>query len=212
MRGLLLIWPIHTQIKHRRVGRKIAKILLHCSSKRQKKAVLLDQNEPYAHIIFGRTFRVKKDFERAIESYEKAVALSPNDPELLRHLASTLIYSGRFDDAILRVKEAQRIHPFHNWRFPFYLARANYSKRDYTRAAAEGEKAERLNPRARSIKSVLAATYAQMGRKSDADAVVARLLKISPNFAYGKIRLPYKNPAILAHIKEGWRKAGLREK
>ncbi|MGH6920975.1 MAG: adenylate/guanylate cyclase domain-containing protein, partial [Geminicoccaceae bacterium] len=59
----------------------------------------------------------------------------------------------------------------------------------------------------------LAAVYAQLGRVEEAKAEAAEALRMSPNYSGLRIteRLPHKDPAALARLVDGMRKAGLPE-
>jgi adenylate cyclase len=59
----------------------------------------------------------------------------------------------------------------------------------------------------------LAASYAQLGRLTESQATVKRVLALDQNATVAKFaaQQPYKNPADLEHYKDGLRKAGLPE-
>ena len=59
----------------------------------------------------------------------------------------------------------------------------------------------------------LAASYAQLGRLTEAQATVKRVLAIDPQATVVKwaAQQPYKNPDDLEHYEDGLRKAGLPE-
>ena len=60
---------------------------------------------------------------------------------------------------------------------------------------------------------LLAAAYAQLGRMEEAKAEAAEALRMSPGFSVQRIaqRTPLKDPAVLARLVDGMRKAGLPE-
>jgi hypothetical protein len=59
----------------------------------------------------------------------------------------------------------------------------------------------------------LAASYAQLGRLTEAQTTVKRVLAIDPQATVVKwaAQQPYRNPDDLEHYKDGLRKAGLPE-
>ena len=60
----------------------------------------------------------------------------------------------------------------------------------------------------------LAATYGNLGRQGEAEAVAAQVLRLNADFsisAYGG-KVPYRDEAVLEQFREGLRAAGLPEK
>jgi tetratricopeptide (TPR) repeat protein len=57
----------------------------------------------------------------------------------------------------------------------------------------------------------LANCYRALGYEEEAQAEVAEIRQISPNFSLegARQRLPYKDPAVLERVLDDWRKAGL---
>ena len=79
-----------------------------------ERAVVLNPNSFYAWNSRGWVYRVAGLPEEAIRSFERAIRVSPVDPELHRSFAGigyALIELGRFDEAIVAGKKAQRQNP-----------------------------------------------------------------------------------------------------
>ena len=58
----------------------------------------------------------------------------------------------------------------------------------------------------------LAAIYAQLGRAEEAKNATSEVLKHEPDYSMAKEHAwPFRNPADLEHLLDGYRKAGLPE-
>jgi tetratricopeptide (TPR) repeat protein len=84
----------------------------------------------------------------------------------------------------------------------------------YEEAIAALKRCITRNPDILSPHRVLAVIYSELGRKEEAQAEVAEILRISPHASIEdqRERMPFKDPAVLERILEGLRKAGLPEK
>jgi len=79
-----------------------------------ERAVTLNPNSLYAWNARGWVHRNAGLPEEALRSFERAIRMSPVDPELYRAFAGigyALIELGRFDEAIVAAKKAQRQNP-----------------------------------------------------------------------------------------------------
>jgi adenylate cyclase len=80
------------------------------------RAAALNPNSFYAWNSRGWVYRIAGLPEEAIRSFERAIRMSPVDPLLHRSFAGmgyALIELGRFDEAIVAGRKAQRQHPFY---------------------------------------------------------------------------------------------------
>jgi adenylate cyclase len=78
------------------------------------RAVALNPNSSYAWHCRGQVYRIAGLPDEAIQSFERAVRMSPVDPLLHRSFTGmglALIELGRFDEAIVVGKKAQRQNP-----------------------------------------------------------------------------------------------------
>jgi adenylate cyclase len=78
------------------------------------RAVALNPNSFVAWVSRGWVYRVAGLPEEAVRSFERAVRLSPVDPsahQTLTGMGLAFIELGRFDEAIVAVKKAQRYSP-----------------------------------------------------------------------------------------------------
>jgi adenylate cyclase len=81
-----------------------------------ERAVALDWRDAKGHCALGMTHLVRRDFERAEYHLETGLRMNPNDERLLIEHGRFLMYAGRPEEGLMRVREAMRLNPFHpNW-------------------------------------------------------------------------------------------------
>lgn len=84
-----------------------------------------DPTNHQAHWVMGWAYLFyKRDYPRATYHYEKARELNVGDCRLLAEMAQLLIYTGNLDQAIIQLKQAIRLNPFHEQWYDEFLARA----------------------------------------------------------------------------------------
>ncbi len=174
-----------------------------------KKAVALDPSDSYNHWVLGAMhFWVKQQTEEGAAEYERALALNPNDAEILQHWGWILAFLGRAEEGIEIAHKAMRLNPHYPDWYIYFLGISYYVARRYEEAIATLKKVSEQNPESSTY---LAASYAQLGREAEARAVAAGILEADPDFSsarWAEMR-PYKNQADREHLIEGMRKAGL---
>jgi tetratricopeptide (TPR) repeat protein len=116
--------------------------------------------------------------EKALTEAARAIALDPNDPEAHVAMALALITTGRADAGLKFIETALRLNPSHPTYYVLAHGMANFALYDLERATSVLSEALNRNPDAVELAPLLAATYAHLGRRSDARAV---LLQWQPN-------------------------------
>jgi adenylate cyclase len=176
-----------------------------------QKALALDENQAQIHSLLGDVYVSMGQLDRGIAEHAKARELNPNDPDIKSESAAYLAYAGQLDEAKELVAESMRLNPsYPDW----YLWNAGityYTARDYKAAI---DAVERMREPPADALLFLAASYAQLGRTTEAEAVVKRVLALDPQATGTKYaaQQPYKNPDDLEHYKDGLRKAGLPDR
>ncbi len=178
-----------------------------------KKAVALDDSLPLAHTYLGWAYLWKKQHEQAIAEAERAIALDPNFAEGYARLGFILSWAGRPEEGLGSVEKAMRLDPHYPPTYLIYLGRAYYAMGQYEEAIAALKKGFTRNPDLMVSHLVLAVIYSELGRKEEAQAEVAEVLRISPRVSMEgrRERMPFKDPVVLERYLEALRKAGLPE-
>jgi len=84
----------------------------------------MDPQSVNAQVAVGSVYRRAGHYERAIEEYRRAVAMSPNQPRLHFNLGITFIAMSKLADATRAFETAKQLSPVHNTRFEAYLGYA----------------------------------------------------------------------------------------
>ena len=153
-----------------------------------KKAVELNPKYPTAHQWYASYLMQMGKFERAKEEIREAHQLDPFSPIIGSNLAHYSYYERRYDEAIEQCNKVLEMSPDF-WVARHYRALAYTMKGAHQQAITElrellGSPGEgplkegtvETNP---EVASSLAFAYAEAGRKSEAEAIVERLTKLS---------------------------------
>jgi adenylate cyclase len=174
------------------------------------KALALDASIGQVHNLLGDVYASMGQQELGIAEHAKARALNPNDADIKAESAAYLAYAGRVDEAIELLTDAMRLNPFYPDWYLWNVAIVYYPERKYDAVIDAVERMREPNVDALLF---LAASYAQFGRLTEAQATLRRVLAVDPEATVAKFatQQPYKNPDDLEHYKDGLRKAGLPE-
>lgn len=173
-----------------------------------------DPSLPLAYTLLGALHLFpKREYEKAIELGEKAVAMDPNDANAKALLAGSLVFAGRSQEAIVLFNKAMRLMPYYPPCYAralglaYHLTGENEKAVEVLKSSVEWTP-DNLFPHVR-----LAAVYAEMDRMEEAHAAAAEVLRINPKFTvsnWAMVQL-FKDPAVKEHRAELMRKAGLPE-
>jgi tetratricopeptide (TPR) repeat protein len=168
-----------------------------------------NDSEVRAHVILGRIHIFHHRYEQARAEIDRAMAINPNDAHGLAGRGNILMWLGQTDAAIAALELAQRIDPELNAIDRNALSLAYYLKRRYDAAIEQAEINLRQTESAHFSQVVLAAAYAQQSRSADAARAVEAIRVMDPTFDPQAFGTKFLNPADLAHLRDGLRKAGL---
>ncbi len=172
-----------------------------------KKAIDLDDSDARGFGELGFAHLYRKEHALAINAYERARKLNPNDADLISDMADALAHSGRSEEAIELLHKAMRLNPFYPDQYIWHLGGAYFNLKRYDEAIETIHKMQ--NPT--EGRRLLAASYAHLGRIAEAKAEAEQVLKAHPNFSvdHWAAVQPDKYEDDVQHFKEGLEKAGL---
>ncbi len=172
-----------------------------------QQAVLLDETDARGFGELGFVHLYRKEHESAINAYVRALSLNPNDADLMSDMADALAHSGRSEEAIGLLQKAMRLNPFYPDQYLWHLGGAYYNLKRYEEAIDSVLRMH--NPT--EGRRLLAASYAQLGRASEAQDQASMVLRAHPNFSINRWASvqPDKFEDDLEHFVEGLKKAGL---
>lgn len=178
------------------------------------RALKLHPDLPRAFSVLAVLQLVDGRHEEAMESARRALAVDPNNAEAYANLALVLSYAGGPSDALTAIDVAFRLDPKPEAYFYYVRGVVLFAAREYEQAVEPLERARSTREPSDALREVLAATYAQLGRASQAKGEVTAILERVPwaNLAYYRILYAYhKRSEDLEHWLEGLRKAGIPE-
>ncbi len=165
-----------------------------------------------AHQLLGSIHLIKREYEKAISYFDKALSLNPNAANMQAAQGIVLKYLGKPQEAIMHFKNAMRLSPFYPAWYLSRLGVCYHLTGQYEKAIDALKQGIEREPDQYFIHVRLAAVYSDLGHDQDARAEAAEVLRIKPDFsieAYAKAN-PFKDTAIVEHRKELLRKAGLK--
>jgi adenylate cyclase len=181
-----------------------------------QKAIALDDSLPAAHDVMGLIYLWRnKQCEQAIAEEERAIALGVSFTSAYGSMGTILNFAGRPAEAIDAIEKALRLEPRNPFFLSNYLTTLGGAYRLLGRnqeAITALKKALALNPNQLGAHLSLASIYSELGQETEAQAEVAEVLRISPNFSLEvwRQRFPYKDPAESERFLAALRKAGLK--
>ncbi len=177
------------------------------------KALELDPSCADACALLGLCQLSKEEYDLAVATSEKAIALAPNQAENLAMASVVLTKSGQPERSLELIKSAMRHCPIYPGWYLSVLAKAYRGLGRNESAVSTFEASLERNPDDISDRVGLAATLGELGREEAAKRTVAAILRLHPEFSIKKYvaRLSYRDPAELTRFEDGMRKAGLPE-
>lgn len=177
-----------------------------------QQALALDDSLPQAHSLLGQAYLWKRQHEQAIVEGERAIALNPNDAWSYFWLAETLTFSGKPEEALRMAEKAMRLDPRNRDMHLLQVGRAYHGMGQYEEAITALKRVLARYPNHVGARVRLAISYSEIGREGKAQAEVAEILRLSPDYSLESLRqrFPYKDQARLERQLTALSKAGLK--
>jgi Flp pilus assembly protein TadD len=177
-----------------------------------RRAVELDDSDPWAYLALGYVAFVERRTNDAAAQYRRATELNPNFAAAHGYWGYALAFDGQSDAAIERMSLAMRMSP-HDRQNAIYMggmAVAHYLAGRYAQAVEWARKAVQQGPSVTAPHRILCASLAQAGCIDEARAVLTRVKEMQPYISIDWVErmVPY-TPTQMPHFVEGLRKAGL---
>jgi adenylate cyclase len=175
-----------------------------------RRAVTLAPDSPLPLQAIGIAHWLRREVSLSIAAYERALSLNPHDSDILADLGRAYSLTGDWDKGIPLIREAFERNPAQPSWYRLFIALFHYVQGRYAEAL---EEAQRIGtPELVYTHVVLAMIYGQTGSRDDATNEVNEILRLYPNFG-DKAMFEFErrniDPAIIARMVDGLRKAGL---
>jgi TolB-like protein len=159
----------------------------------------------FAELGFAQLYQ--KRHSEALAEYVRALALNPNDADIIAEYADALVYCDQPAKSVELLERAMRPNPYYPDWYLWNLADAyNAMGRpvDVTNTVHRMQ-----NPD--EGRRLLSANYAHLGLMDKARAEAREVIRLHPEFTINRWRkrLPYRDSVIIERYVEGLRKAGL---
>jgi adenylate cyclase len=177
-----------------------------------KSSVRLDPRSSFAFSILAYVHAMEGDMEAAHEAAKRAVELNPYDMGACGVLGFCHLVAGEHRQAIeLFSMAVQKGTSDPRYQWAALNAFGHYSLRQYDASLSWAREALYLNPTHLQVLAVRTAALAQLGRNEDAAKAAEALLGNFPGLTVERHlrNFRWKNPADIAHYREGLLKAGV---
>lgn len=177
-----------------------------------KSSVRLDPRSSFAFSILAYVHALEGDYEAALEAAKRAVELNPYDMGACGVLGFCHLVVGEHRQAIeLFSMAVQKGSSDPRYQWAALNAFSHYSLRQYDASLSWAREALYMNPTHLQVLAVRTAALAQMGRSEEAAKAAEALLANFPGLTVERHlrNFRWKNPADIAHYREGLLKAGV---
>jgi len=183
-----------------------------------KKAITLDEEDPFAHAQLGTLSLMQRQHEKAIAAGQRAISIDPNYADGYVMLSQIMRYSGRFEEALTLIEKGMRLCPIPRVFYPWSLSHTYLMLGRYEEAITT---TKHVNERCRRGEcppwwglDIIIASYIELGREEEARALAEEVLRMRPKHSLEGIHKahPYKDPAHLERYLNALHKAGIPEK
>ena len=175
-------------------------------------AIELDSTNQMAHLSLSMAYYSHHQRDPFLAEAERAIALNPNNGRVLGSFGQMMSFAGEWERGVALSRKAVALNPYHPGWFHLTLSSDHYRKGEYEQALAEAQRINR--PSLLIMHASLAAIYGQLGRHAEAQAALADLRELDPNFpenTLDHLRKNYFSEELVESFMDGLRKAGQRE-
>jgi tetratricopeptide (TPR) repeat protein len=168
----------------------------------------LDSKNALGHGALAWTCIFRQQNERAIDEFERAIALNPSFSQGYWGLGVALYSHGRPDDAVAMIEKAIRLSPRDRSLSLYWqnLGMAHFVAGRYADAADAAREAISLRADQPAHHRLLAACQGHLGQLEHAREELAEMTRLAPDFSLEAFR--GLNRLVADGMIEGWRKAG----
>ena len=177
-----------------------------------QKALALDPATTRAYRLLADIDLFRKRYDLALEQLDRALEINPSDADTYAHRGSILVWAGRAAEGVPWLEGALRFDRADGWAAS-QLCMAYYFVRRYTEGIDACDRALTRDPgRNTQMRThpVLAATYAELGRRQDADAERAIVARLWPFLDARTFAGQFGTQEARDHMLDGLKKAGFR--
>ena len=175
-----------------------------------QKALLLDSASTTAYRLLAEVHLARRRFDLALGQIDRALEFNPSDAESFSMRGNILVWAGRAAEALPWLEGALRLDNA-NARATFLLSTAYYFLDRYS-ASVEAMDHALAGGLGRNTqvtgRSVLAAAYAQLDKRTDAERERSAAMRMAPLLDAERFASQFGTQTAHDHMLEGLKKAG----
>jgi len=173
-------------------------------------AVDLDPDLDFAHWALGAAYLASGDNDMALECFERALTLNPNNSDALANCAWPLMFEGRHEEALARLERAMRLNPFHPDWYLWGLGMARYLEGDFHEACRVLRRMARPNEQSKALEI---AALMRCGETDKARAEAGALADIAPHSRVRALIAPlgFRDDRVKEDLATALRAAGVAD-
>ena len=156
-------------------------------------------------------YAFQRQYEEAIAAGEQAVKVAPGSAFARICLGRSLLFAGRYKEALVYLERALRMNPFPPIDYFMDIGGAHIFLRNHEEAVSAFKKVLSIVPKHQYARLTLIVAYVEMGRLEEARAEAREILMIDPKWDSKRWlkTAPWKDPQYLERWGEAIKKAGL---
>ncbi len=178
-----------------------------------RRAVKLDEVSQNAHFAMALSYYFLHETEAFNAEAEFAIALNPNNADVVAELAEKIAYTGEWERGVALMRKAMALNPRHPSWYWYVLAKHHLMKGNFADAIGAARKVN--NPENYIYFIMLAYIYAHAGRQSEAEQAVTAARQVDNDATIKKVTEFYQRwnfqPDFISMVSNGLAKAGLPE-
>ena len=184
---------------------------LEVAAEKARRAVELAPNSSLAQSRLGWVQVFLRQPEASIESFERAIAIDPNNADAHVWFSEALNYAGHAERAIRAGETALRFDPVAPPNALHHIAHGYFLSGDLKMAEEFERRAIRMAPTFPPARLVMSAILAENGRLVEAKEQISDLLTIDSDYTFQRYdeRYPYHDPEHRARMARAVKAAGL---
>ena len=174
-----------------------------------RRGIELDTTQPYGYHALAYGLFLMGKHEEASKASGQSVALAPGNAYFLAFYAFLRVNAGEYTEGLALAERALAVDPFGPVSYLDCMARALYALGRFELASKHAAEAAERSPASTEAYVTAAAANTALGRREDAAAMIAALLRLSPGYtmqtpsvakAFGPV--PEMRARYVRHLRE----------
>ncbi len=128
----------------------------------------------------GKIYILEKKLDVAAKFLKKAAGISPDDTDVQLSFSELLVYKGKYKDALKRVNNVIKYHPYNDKAY-YFRGLAFYNLKNYKKASDDFKKAKIINQKNPNYYLMYGKALYQLGKENEAINALERALDLNPN-------------------------------